>query len=158
MYSYISNDEKDTMLFAQKIASKLTIGDIVVLSGELGSGKTKFAEGFLKCFKLDSEVSSPTFTIVNEHNTTIDGKNIIIYHFDLYRLSDIDEFYAIGGEEYFTKGICLIEWGELIEPILPTNYLKISFTRDDINENKRILTLHPFGEKFTNLIVQLQED
>ena len=65
--------------------------------GDLGSGKTKFAEGFLTFFGLEDEISSPTFTIVNEYTS----KDINIYHFDVYRLSDIDEFYAIGGTEYF---------------------------------------------------------
>ena len=79
-------------------------------------------QGVLKHFELENEISSPTFTIVNEYN----GKDINIYHFDVYRLEDSDEFYAMGGEEYFSKGICLIEWGELIETILPKPYTKIT--------------------------------
>ena len=78
--------------------------------GDLGSGKTKFTEGVLKFFGKENEISSPTFTIVNEYNTD----TVNIYHFDVYRLEDQDEFCAIGGEEYFDKGICLIEWGEKI--------------------------------------------
>ena len=79
-------------------------------------------QGVLKHFELENEISSPTFTIVNEYN----GKDINIYHFDVYRLEDSSEFYAMGGEEYFSKGICLIEWGELIETILPKPYTKIT--------------------------------
>ena len=123
MFEYVTNNEEETKEFAKKIASKLKIGDVIVLSGELGSGKTKFTEGILTYFGLEQEISSPTFTIVNEYTS----KNINIYHFDVYRLADIDEFYAIGGEEYFTKGICIIEWGEMIEEILPKNYIKIKF-------------------------------
>ena len=59
-----------------------------------------------------------------------------IYHFDVYRLSDSSEFYEIGGEEYFENGICLIEWGELIEDALPNDYIHITFKKDDKNENK----------------------
>ena len=83
---FISNNEQDTKNFAKKLASKLKIGDIIVLSGELGSGKTKFTEGVLSYFNLENEISSPTFTIVNEYDTTL----CPIYHFDVYRLEDID--------------------------------------------------------------------
>lgn len=152
MYTFVSNKEEDTMNLAEKIASRASAGDIIVLSGELGSGKTKFTQGFLRFFKLDSEISSPTFTIVNEHSA-----NIPIYHFDVYRLADIDEFYAIGGDEYFSKGICLIEWGELVEPILPEEYLKISFSRDDENEHRRILTIEPHGKKFEEILNFIKE-
>ena len=92
-----------------------------------GSGKTKFVQGILEYFGLADEISSPTFTIVNEYTNS----NINIYHFDVYRLADIDEFYAMGGEEYFENGICLIEWGEMIESILPDHYTKITFKKDD---------------------------
>ena len=78
-----------------------------------GSGKTKFVQGILEYFGLENEISSPTFTIVNEYTNS----DINIYHFDVYRLADVDEFYAMGGEEYFENGICLIEWGEMIESI-----------------------------------------
>lgn len=117
-------------------------GDIVVLSGDLGSGKTKLTEGILSYFGLQDEISSPTFTIVNEYTTKTDN----IYHFDVYRLEDETEFYAIGGEEYFSKGICIIEWGEIIESILPDNYLKITFSRDFENENLRNLSLDFVGK------------
>ncbi len=131
MEKYISKNEQDTIDFAKNFAKNLKLGDIVVLSGELGSGKTKFVQGILEYFNLANEISSPTFTIVNEY--TSDKTNI--YHFDVYRLEDSDEFFAIGGEEYFSKGICLIEWGELIEDILPKPYTKISFRKnnDDVD-------------------------
>lgn len=86
-------------------------------------------------FGLQNEISSPTFTIVNEYQT----HSLNIYHFDLYRLNDIDEFEAIGGEEYFEKGICIIEWGEMIESILSNDYIKIKFSRDFEDENKRVI-------------------
>lgn len=147
MSQFISKSEKDTIDFAYNLASKLHTGDIIVLSGELGSGKTKFTQGVLKYFGLENEISSPTFTIVNEYNSA----NQNIYHFDVYRLSDSDEFYAIGGEEYFEKGICIIEWGEIIEDILPKNYIKITFSKDDSNTEYRKLDIQTFGIKYTNL-------
>ena len=143
-YDFISHSENETKKFAFNFASKAKVGDVIVLSGDLGSGKTKFTEGFLKFFNLDSEVSSPTFTIVNEYK----NKDINIYHFDVYRLSDVDEFYAIGGDEYFSSGISLIEWGELIEDALPNDYIHITFKKDDKNENTRILIIESKEDLF----------
>lgn len=134
---YTSTSESDTLNFAKDFAKTLKIGDVVVLSGDLGAGKTKFTEGILSYFGLDSEISSPTFTIVNEYK----NKDISIFHFDVYRLEDVDEFYAIGGEEYFEKGICIIEWGELIKDALPKNYIQINFSKDENDENKRIIEM-----------------
>ena len=119
--------------------------------GDLGSGKTKFTEGFLSYFGLEEEISSPTFTIVNEYH----ANNQNIYHFDVYRLSSSDEFYAIGGEQYFENGICFIEWGEQIEDALPKDYLKIRFTRDFENETKRTLTFEPHGKKYETILKEL---
>ena len=105
--------------------------------GDLGAGKTKFTEGFLSFWNLQDEISSPTFTIVNEYTSN----DINIYHFDVYRLADIDEFYAIGGQEYFEKGICIIEWGEIIESALPEHYIKIDIQKDEENFEKRIIII-----------------
>ena len=136
-YTFTSHSESETMDLAFNLASKLHIGNVVVLTGDLGSGKTKFVEGFLKYFNLDKEISSPTFTIVNEYR----NNDINIYHFDVYRLSDSDEFYAIGGEEYFSTGICLIEWGEIIKDVLPDNYIHITFEKDSSDENIRYIKI-----------------
>lgn len=146
MYNFISKKEDDTILFASQFASYLKTRDVIVLTGELGSGKTKFTQGILKHFGLDDEISSPTFTIVNEYHK--DSTNI--YHFDVYRLSDVDEFYEIGGEEYFNNGICIIEWGELIKDALPKDYLHIVFSKDENNPENRNLKLIPHGERFSN--------
>lgn len=136
-YTFTSHSESETMDLAFNLASKLHVGDVVVLTGGLGSGKTKFTEGFLKYFNLDKEISSPTFTIVNEYK----NNDIKIYHFDVYRLSDSDEFYAIGGEEYFSTGICLIEWGEIIKDVLPENYIHITFEKSPADENIRYIKI-----------------
>ncbi len=133
MEKLISNSENETKLIGKKFAERLKKGDVVVLTGDLGSGKTKFTEGVLQYFELNNEISSPTFTIVNEYA----NEKETIYHFDVYRLEDEDEFYAIGGEEYFQKGICLIEWGEMIEEALPNKYIHISFSRNLDEENRR---------------------
>ena len=140
-FQFSSNSEIETMDFAKKLAKKLKKGDIVVLTGELGSGKTKFVEGFLSNFGLENEISSPTFTIVNEY----DAENFPIFHFDVYRLEDSSEFYEIGGEEYFDNGICLIEWGEIIQDALPSRYIHIIFEKDEKDENTRILNVNFIG-------------
>lgn len=154
MYNFKSKCENDTINFAYNLAKKLQKGNIIVLTGDLGSGKTKFTQGILKYFQLENEISSPTFTIVNEYHK--DDTNI--YHFDVYRLADSDEFYAIGGEEYFNNGICIIEWGEIIEDILPNDYLKISFTKDVNNENYRNLELISYGNNSKKLIDLIKEE
>lgn len=136
-YNFVSHSENDTIKFADEFASKLDGHSIIVLSGDLGSGKTKFTEGVLKHFGLEDEISSPTFTIVNEY----DAKDFKIFHFDLYRLADVDEFYAMGGEEYLQNGLCIFEWGEMIEEILQTHYTKITFSRDTENTDFRNLRI-----------------
>ena len=143
----VCENEYKTKEFASKLAEYLKIGDIIVLSGELGAGKTKFVEGILSHFNLENEISSPTFTIVNEYK----NNEINIYHFDLYRLGDIYEFENIGGEEYFSKGICLFEWGELIEDVIPNEYIKISFSKSDENPDLRILDIETFGNKYNEI-------
>lgn len=145
---FTSHSEDETKNFAFNLASKLNVGDIIVLSGDLGSGKTKFTEGFLKYFNLENEISSPTFTIVNEYK----NKDINIYHFDVYRLEDSEEFYAIGGDEYFNSGICIIEWGELIKDVLPNDYIHISFERDNSDDNTRILNIQTHGTKYDYIL------
>ena len=150
---YISHNENETKKIAVQIASKLNIGDIIVLTGELGSGKTKFTEGFLSFWGLENEISSPTFTIVNEYHAPTTN----IYHFDVYRLADIQEFYDIGGLEYFSFGISLIEWGELIEDILPQNYIKIEFSRNPDDINTRYLNISTKDTRLENVIKELKE-
>ena len=131
MYTYLSKNAEDTLTFAKNFAKDLKKGDVIVLVGDLGSGKTKFTEGVLSFFGIENEISSPTFTIVNEYNTP----SVDIYHFDVYRLNNSYDFYNIGGDEYFNKGICIIEWGEIIEDALPEKYTKITFERDLENES-----------------------
>lgn len=137
MKEIITYSEEETKNIAKQIAEQLGTSGIIVLNGELGAGKTKFTEGFLSCFGLENEISSPTFNIVNEYK----NDKVNIYHFDVYRLEDCDEFYAIGGEEYFSKGICIIEWGEIIKEALPKHYIKIDIKKDENDLEKRILCI-----------------
>ena len=150
----ISNSDLDTIKIAKTLAKFLTTGDTVILTGELGAGKTKFTEGFLSYYNLQDEISSPTFNIVNEYKTPFST----IYHFDVYRLFDINEFYEIGGEEYFDKGICLIEWGEQIEDALPLELIKVVFEKNDENVASRILSFEAVGKKYETILDKLQSE
>ena len=137
MKQIITHSEEETKKVARQISENIDKNAVIVLNGELGAGKTKFTEGFLSYFDLQNEISSPTFTIVNEYA----NNRATVYHFDVYRLEDCDEFYAIGGEEYFSKGICIIEWGEIIEEALPQHYIKIDIKKDEENMEKRIICI-----------------
>ena len=152
-YHLKTNSENETKIIARKLASFLKEKDIIVLTGELGCGKTKFTEGILSYFNLEDEISSPTFTIVNEYK----NDNTTIFHFDVYRLEDSSEFYEIGGEEYYENGICIIEWGEIIEDALPSDYIKISFSRNLDDENSRTLNIQSIGSKYDNLVSSCNE-
>lgn len=124
---YISNSEEETYKIAYDLAQKINDNVVICLNGEMGAGKTVFVRGFAKFFNI-MDTSSPTFTIVNEYKGDKD-----IYHFDVYRLSDEDEFYDIGGEEYFEKGICIIEWSKIITDALPKNRIEINIKKIDDN-------------------------
>jgi tRNA threonylcarbamoyladenosine biosynthesis protein TsaE len=131
--TYISNSEQETYEIARDLASQIKENIVICLNGEMGAGKTVFVRGFASYFNIN-DTSSPTFTIVNEYKGDRD-----VYHFDVYRLADEDEFYDIGGEEYFEKGICIIEWSTIIEDILPEN--RIEVTIEKIDENQRKITI-----------------
>lgn len=108
--NYISKSVSDTNKIASEFVKTIKKGDIVLLVGDLGAGKTAFVKGVVKALGGDEEqVTSPTFTMVNEYSL----ENFDIYHFDLYRLNDPNELYNIGFEEYFYgDGVCFIEWPE----------------------------------------------
>ena len=148
-----SNSPEYTIKIGNNLAKLLSKGDVVVLSGDLGAGKTKFVEGFLHNFGLQDEISSPTFNIINEYISSDNN----IYHFDVYRLEDSDEFYAIGGEEYFEKGICLIEWGELISDVLPKDYIHVTINKDSNNEDLRFFEFKVNDDsKYINILNKLK--
>ena len=122
-----SNSEKETFAVAEEIARQASPGDIYLLEGDLGVGKTVFAKGFAHGLGITEPVTSPTFTIVQEYH---EGR-LPLYHFDVYRIGDIEEMEEIGYDDYFFgNGICLIEWAELIEEILPDNVISITIEKD----------------------------
>jgi tRNA threonylcarbamoyladenosine biosynthesis protein TsaE len=109
---------------------------IFIFEGEMGAGKTTLIKELAKTLGVTEIVTSPTFSIVNEYDA--DGR--IIYHFDFYRIKNLQEAYDIGYEEYFYSGnICFIEWPEKIAPLLPEHYVKIEI--QPLNENDRLLSI-----------------
>ena len=152
MCNVISSSTEDTLALGMKIAPLLKKGDVIVLSGDLGAGKTLFVSGLLNFFDMKDEVSSPTFTIVNEYDVKSDLK---LFHFDVYRLDSPNEFLAIGGDEFFYNGICLIEWGEKIEELLPDDCLRIDFKKDAEDNNMRIISFYSNSSKFDDLIKEV---
>lgn len=133
-YLYTSNNIDDTILLAKAFAKNIQKSDILVLNGELGTGKTVFMSGIAKYFNIENQISSPTFTIVNEYILQNSDK---IFHFDVYRLEDEIDFLDSIGTEYFSTGICVIEWGNIIQNILPKKAIFIDISKDDEDYNKR---------------------
>ncbi len=140
---YTSNSENQTLNIAKEFASTLRPNDIVVLSGELGAGKTKFMYGLAEFFNIQNLVCSPTFTIVNEYTLPKEINKISnIYHFDVYRIQDSMDFVDSIGTDYFSNGLCILEWGENIKDILPENTIYIKIEKDVENENKRTISIN----------------
>lgn len=137
-FSYISNDLNDTNYLANIFGKYLKKGNILNINGELGAGKTAFVKGIANYLNILDQVSSPTFTIVNEYNLK---NNERLFHFDVYRLSDCDEFLEGIGTDYFENGICIIEWGNIIKDILPFSTINIDIIKDSFDENKRIFKI-----------------
>ena len=118
---------KETYDLGKKIGSHAKAGEVYTLVGDLGVGKTVFTQGFAKGLGVTEHVNSPTFTIVQEYE---DGR-LPFYHFDVYRIGDIEEMDEIGYEDYFYgEGVCLIEWAELIEELLPKKRTEILIEKD----------------------------
>lgn len=116
--NYTSNSVEDTLNIAFHFAKQLKAGDVVLLYGNLGAGKTHFTKGIAKYFGINQQkVSSPTFTLINEY-----GGDIPIYHFDCYRIKNENEALEFGAEEYiYGDGISIIEWPDKIINLLPEN-------------------------------------
>ncbi len=138
---FLSKSVQDTVRFAENLAKKAEKGSVYCLSGELGAGKTSFAKGFALGLGITEEITSPTFTIVNEY----DGE-IPFFHFDAYRLEGMNA-YGFDIEEYlYDDGVCLIEWAEYIKNIIPHNaiWIKIEKCADkdqDQDQNSRLISM-----------------
>ena len=118
-----TNSAKETFLLGEKLGRQAAAGQIYTLNGDLGVGKTVFTQGVAAGLGIAEPVNSPTFTIIQEY----EGGRLPFYHFDVYRIGDIEEMEEIGYDDYFFgEGVCLIEWAELIEELLPENIISIT--------------------------------
>lgn len=122
-----SFSERETYQLGYDLGRKANIKDVYCLLGDLGVGKTVFTQGFADGLQIEEPICSPTFTIVQEYQS---GR-IPLYHFDVYRIADVEEMEEIGYEDYFYgEGVCLIEWANLIEDILPAELTVIRIEKD----------------------------
>ena len=122
-----SFETKDTYELGRKLGKEAKPGQVLCLYGDLGVGKTVFTQGFAKGLEIEEPISSPTFTIVQIYE---EGR-LPFYHFDVYRIGDVEEMEEIGYEDYiYGEGVCLIEWADLIREILPEHYTEVKIEKD----------------------------
>lgn len=122
-----SESEQNTFEIAKELGKKVMPGEIYLLEGDLGVGKTVFAKGFACGLGIAEPITSPTFTIIQEY----DEGRIPLYHFDVYRIADVEEMYELGYEGYFFgEGVCLIEWASRIQDILPKDCYQITIEKN----------------------------
>lgn len=140
-----THDPEETFEVGRKIGMNAKPGQIYTLTGDLGVGKTVFTQGVAAGLGITEPVNSPTFTIIQEYE---DGR-LPFYHFDVYRIGDLEEMEEIGYDDYFfEQGICLIEWAELIEEILPEKRIEVTIEKDlEKGFEYRKITIEERGEE-----------
>ena len=145
MERFICKNKKETQDLGELIASHSFRGEVITLKGQLGAGKTTFSQGFASGLNIKGVINSPTFNIVKCYFDSI----IPLYHIDAYRLEDLHQ--DLGLEEYIEgDGVCLVEWAEFIQEVIPDELLKIEI---EILENEeRMITITPLGSKYEELL------
>lgn len=125
--TYETNSPEETFALGKKIGEQAVPGDVYTLTGDLGTGKTVFTQGVAAGLLIEEPVNSPTFTILQAY----ESGRLFLYHFDVYRIADVEEMEEIGYEDcFYGQGVCLIEWAEMIEEILPPNCKRVRITKD----------------------------
>lgn len=143
----------ETGLIGEKLGFLLRAGDTICLYGGLGAGKTCFAQGIARGLDIEDTVTSPTFTLINEHYGRLP-----LFHMDVYRLNSIMEMDDLGYEEYFYNGgVTLIEWAEKIDELLPDERLDVRINRCPAGEDIRQIAFSPRGERYRLLVKELME-
>jgi tRNA threonylcarbamoyladenosine biosynthesis protein TsaE len=147
---FISHSEQQTQRIGARLAPLLKPGDVLALTGELGTGKTRWVQGVCQGLQVTDPVVSPTFTLVNEYQGRLP-----VYHIDLYRLNSAEEVITFGLEDYlFGSGVTLIEWADQAIDYLPDAYLEIQLYH--LEETKRRLVLRPQGQRFLGVLEQFK--
>lgn len=144
---------KETKEFGRKLGSLLKPGDIVSLNGDLGAGKTTLTKSIGLGLGVDDYITSPTFALINEY----EGR-VPVYHFDVYRLENVEELYDLGFDEYFYgKGVSIVEWGNKIEKLLPEERIVLDIkTGRDIDERKIYIT--GYGNRYEEILKELKRN
>lgn len=149
----ILKNTKDTEQFGYKLGKILKGGEIICLIGDLGAGKTTMTKSIAKGLDVEEYVTSPTFTLINEYKGRVP-----LYHFDVYRLEEVESIYDLGFEEYFySNGVSIIEWANKIKNVLPEDVLTIEINRGSDDE-ERILNIYGSGERNKSIIEELKRD
>ena len=149
-----SQNEKETQYLAALLATLSQPGDVYLLEGELGAGKTTFTKGFGKALGIKRVIKSPTYTLIREYT---DGR-LPLYHMDLYRL-EAEGADDLGLEEYFASdGVTLIEWGSVVSQDMPNEYLLLEFSRKEESNDGRQIKMVALGERYTLLLEKLAQE
>ncbi len=143
MQVFRSKSPDETLDIASTFAASLKRNEVVALIGELGSGKTQFVKGICRHFNVHGPVSSPTFVMLHRYEGTDEfQKEILLYHFDLYKVKTPAEVFELGYEEFFRgNGICLIEWAELLGELMPASRTEVHFSFGP-DERERQIEIH----------------
>ncbi len=150
----VTDSLSETESLAEILAGCCHVGDCIALQGELGAGKTAFARGFVNSLcQYNVEVISPTFTLVQIYEMS-EG---MIWHFDLYRLENVNDIYETGMEEALSEALTLIEWPEMVMHLLPESRLNVHIAYGE-NDNQRIITLTGNENKWSTLFDRLKHD
>jgi tRNA threonylcarbamoyladenosine biosynthesis protein TsaE len=136
-------DEAATVSLAARLARLCSAGDVVTLTGDLGSGKTAFARGFIRAIAgAEVEVASPTFMLVQQYDVRgSDGNPCLLWHYDLYRLKHAEELQELALDDAFSQGISLIEWPEIIANLLPSQHIAVTITHG-VHASERHIAIH----------------
>lgn len=149
----ISHSEAQTRRFGARLGRLVQGGDVICLAGELGSGKTCFAQGVGLGLEIEETITSPTFTLINEYKSA--RGSLILYHIDLYRVYDPQDTLTFGLDEYlYGEGVCLIEWADRVPQVLPGERLWIALRH--IDETKRGVLMKASGERYEELLHQFK--
>lgn len=151
----ISHSTQQTQIFGATLGQLVEAGQVVALVGHLGAGKTQWAKGFGLGLGLSKQIiiNSPTFTFVNEYQ----GR-LRFYHIDVYRLNRPSEVETLGLDTYlYGDGVCLIEWADRVQELLPGEYMQIILSHDVEDEMKRYIKLQAYGRPYTTLLNKFQD-
>ena len=138
---FITNSEQETKVLGAALARQLRKGDLILLYGEMGAGKSAFTRGIAQGIGISDSITSPTFTILQVYT----GGMLPLYHFDWYRIADASELYEMGMDEYLQgEGIAIVEWPQQAPEVIPDNHLHIDLEQGE-NENQRVISFVSVG-------------